>query len=283
MEWIHKVNNLPLSNIAVAFNIGLTVPEIKYLQDVNEKEFDRDYSPDDWEIYFDYGFMIKKQNGIPVTINAFWTGEKFIFRTVIFNDPYLFTGGQGMELDGNLITVFENKNKIGKKIFKEIAKQLEKHAPEFKGWISIDVKLADSKLYYRLIRFGILYDFIFPIAFLYAEAPEFFTEFTTEEKPAKHNFACGLRLYAYPFNPEDNFAVVEEYRKKMNAYSDFTLPYKGDSGYHVAHGGKKISQAWRNLYTKIPEDCTRKGICYRIDGADSSKFIYNQLKNRKII
>lgn len=277
LAWIEEVHNDPVTNISTAFAIELNVPEIKHFGSITIDEEHAIRESRDWIILEELGFAIKNIKGISLTVSAYWTGDNFILRTIFFNDRGLHVGNRGPQIEANCVTVFKNRGDICIKELKKLGAMIKEKAPEFEGYVNIDVVYAEGRLWYYGIRIGIYYDFMFALAVLYNVSPEFLLHRIEEDLEPKNNFAATLRLYTYYYNNGLLQDILDDC--EPSAYLR-----RFDEGAILVGWGENIKKAWSTLYNNIPQSVKDNlDICYRNDGDRVSRSNFYQLRNEKLI
>ena len=258
-------------NLALAFDIGLEVPEFHLLRNKSEEEREQ-FTPAEWRIIDDVAF--KRIKGFDVTCLMFWTREKFRFQTIVINDNKLLTGGQGMELDYNCVTVFAGKIELGTQL-NRLKKELIEREPDFRGFITLDLTLTEHKIYYRHISFKVKEAYFYAIEALAGQSIGTILGALEADTPVEKpkGYGAALCLYEYPFNPVTNYPV-ENIVTHIDMYDMPIVTGRGD----------KIKEAWDNVYKTIPDDVTYYNVCYRTDGdklaRDTAHFLF---KHKKLI
>ena len=124
--------------------------------------------------------------------------------------------------------------------------------------------------------FGLVADYINLLSKLYdidmeQQEPDF-------SRSHMYNFVCSLRLWGYPYTPENNARIIE-----MLPYDNGMDIAYADESYIVMSGGKRIYDCWKKLYDSIPKGIEEFGVCFRTDGDDMPRRVYHILKQDKMI
>lgn len=266
MEWTKTVNVDVQQNILAGIKAGLLIPLIKYRKKLTDEE--------DYELYHskkwlpDGPVFIENIRGPRLTINGLWDGERILYPTLAMNFRGLLNNDQGVMLDSNAVTLFENKTGYGVKELEKLARYVNTHQP-YEGWMSLDIVVGpDASMYYNYVRIGIPVDFCVALESLYGVP---YDQFQTHDNfPLADNFATVLKLYGYPYG-EDIAHLVGE----------LPVIWTGDS-YVVTARSNKVNKAWAELYSQIPDHYSRIGLCYRTDGLTVSKRMFEELQNSEV-
>lgn len=251
--------------IALAYDMGLVVPDVKF---IGNEDIELDNS---WYMAIPGKLIIKKIPGIDVSLSVWWDGEKFSFYTVVVSDPYMMNGGQGPALESNIITVFPGKIQCLKSPLSKLAAIIREREPYYKGFVILDVILNDQKAYYKRIHFGTTYDIIYAMGTLVDMNPDDLIAFIERDGNMKkpEGFSASLRLYAYPYEPDLNFHVVIS-GPEIKAH-------RGPECFFLTEKGRTIRETWKKIY-KHTYGLQEYGVCYRTDGDNKARKVFNRLK-----
>jgi len=276
-NWISNVNLDPAHNVGLAFDIGINVPEYKFMSEVSEEDRLEMMASGEWE--FLTSIALKKQEGVDIMLNFLWDGEQFKMPLIVFRDRMLLTGSQSIRLQENLVTLFsaDKVNRIINYELEKLGNIIKVKAPEYKGFVGIDVTLNVDQIYYHRIFFGASMDVVSSIALLHGLEPEEMVDSFKEGKKLNkvRDYISSLRLYDYPYNPLTNIAITDK-AIEIGVLEHQNL-YRGSDSVSVCFSGQTVSQSWKNLYRKM-EGISKFGICYRTDGGDVMRKKYSKLK-----
>lgn len=268
MKWTQAVNVDVQQNILAGIKAGLLIPGIKYRNKLTEQEDYELYHSRDWVA--SGPVFIENVEGPRITLNGLWTGDRIIFSTMVMNFRGLLNNDQGVLLDSNVVTIFEDRARLGVKILKKLAEYVNEHEA-YVGWLSVDVVISENNIYYNLVRVGIPVDFCVGLEQLYGVPYEHFG--THQEVPAQDNFASVLKLYTYPYSMgKDADGLV----------TGLPAIWTGTS-WVVTDRSNKVNRAWSNLYAQIPDHYSRFGLCYRTDGLTVSKKCFEELQKAGVL
>ena len=277
MDWIQKVNTDPAHNIATAFDISMNVPEYKFLNKIEEKDRIELIVSNEWEFFS--SLALKKQDGVPVTLHFWWSGEEFLNPLFIIKDKMMLSGTQGEKLQDNLLTMFsvDNVDRIINPELKKLGEMIKKKGEGYRGFVGIDVILQLEKIYYQRIQFNTSTDIYFAMAMMYELEPEELSQKFEDNEVLipKKDYVSSLRLYNYPYNPNMNLAIVS--KAIEIGVLDPSIVNRGHESTSVCFSGQSVSQSWKNLYRQI-EGIEEYGICFRIDGGDRTRKSFSNLK-----
>ena len=270
MTFIERTNTMAQFNIGAAFDIGLKVPDLQYL---NQVEGDLDL--EEWIIIPSTQIALKIVDGVHITTTGWWTGEKLTNAVVSIHDRSLLFGGQGGQLEDNCITMFQEKPSPVLKHMQRLCKILKQKQPKYTGIISIEAVVQDETVYYYDIRFGVSYD----LALCYTKF--FNTSFETvgeDLKDMRHKasrYCMTLRVWAYPYNEDRNLSLPEEIFNPKHVQV-------GPVSYIAFNWHSKIQKGWYQL-TKILKGTEYSGACYRMDGDVKARQVYFAMKNKGLV
>lgn len=269
--WIDTINTQPQHNVALAFDIGLTVPEVRFLKALSESEREEVLASAKWTHHRSVGLIIQQLRGLDITQTFWWDGEKYRHNLLSIQDKNLLTGGQGVELESNLITLKYGYLDIANTQFSKLAKIIQSKDSSYRGFVSIDVLIKKGICYYNRIRFGVSYDFLYAMGKLYDLKADTLVSNLESNAPISpiHAFAGSIRVYAYPYEPEANMWLLEP--------SDSIL--KGDESYIITGYGKNIGKCWNNIYKTIG-NLDNETICYRTDAHYRAAEVLGILKEK---
>jgi len=263
-------------NIALAFDIGLEVPELKYLRTIPEEERDAVVNdPFSWRIYPYLNLAIQRITGLEMTWTAWWDGERFKNITLSIQDKWLLDGNQGVELESNLVTVFKGETlTIGKHIGR-LAKNIKEKDPEFKGFVSMDLIFKKGKAYYKAIHFGVSYDYVYCLSKMAGINPDLLAVKLekNEDVNLELDYAGSVRLWSYPYEAEYNKEVLLENSEHI---------LEGDESFICVCSGKSIACVWKRVY-EVLHNSKLYEACYRTDGHYRATDIIYKLRKMKYI
>jgi len=259
-------------NVALAFELGMDVPETLFLGNLEDKD-EIFFSPE-WDI-LSHNFALRHIEGIEITASAFWNGESFSYFTLSSRDNYLLSGAQGIKLSDNILTCWSGKLNITKKIFKRIEEKLLNE--EFIGFVHFDIVLDEDRAYYQKITFGSTVDFITCLSELHDKHMDVLTR---DEDKRPRGFASSLRLFVYPYDPDTNILYIDSCVREKRFNQSPIIVQKGDESYILCRKGSTIKDSWREIY-KDTKGLALHGICFRTDGGRKARRIFNEIKRRQ--
>lgn len=243
---IHNIQTSLKYNLSFAFDAGLHVPDLLYLNTLSEEKKKEIYFNPTWEVIED--IAIKKIPGQNIRLINFFNSQKYTEKTLCINYPYLLDGKQGGNIGENAITLFKNKNKIGKEPMEKIKEKLNK---DYLDYVSYDCVYINKVFYFKKIILG-LTDYMSYLVNLFHEKEE--------------NFLTGLKLNL--LDPEVG-DIVEEYLD--NNKTEYNRQYD----YFIIYGtGRDIGKAWKNLYKKIPAGLNQFGVHHLVNASVDAKNSY---------
>lgn len=138
---LELANNSIQHNIAIGFETGLKIPDIRYdTKNADTKE---------WDVF--NGFALKKTSNNDFTLSAYYDGE-FRFNTIILTDNMEFNRGRGRLLPSNIALMFNNRELFGMKWFKKLKISLLNDSG-YEGFINLTVKPYNDEFYFGGVGF----------------------------------------------------------------------------------------------------------------------------------
>jgi len=245
---LQNINNDAQLSVTTAFEIGIPTPHISFRG--QEKPGIR------YE-FLDSKILIECIDGPRCTFS--WFGDKF--RVITINDRALLSGGQGPHLDENCMSMFVGKFDKVEKYIGRLNRLISKNDPEYSGFVSLEVIFSkdDGRPFFRGLRLGATIDFLYCLCKLYHVEDDLDALIDTENTPS--GVAVSARVYSYPYGAPDNLAL------------DLPLS-RGDESYIAVNHAERLKDAWKGLYSGLENI----NACYRIDGMESARRIYAELK-----
>lgn len=257
-------------NVALAYELGMFVPEVIFLSHLDAQKRAEIAGDTGWQSI--QSIAIKRVAGIPITVSAFWDGEKFSLYTLSIQDKNLLAGGKGPLLNANLITIFPGRIVLCDSYFSSLGDVLKKREPEYRGFVNFEVRLDDTKVWYQRIIFGATYDFLYCLAELYGKNID---DLIQDPPAGGEGFTSSLRVYSYPYDPMEN-------KKNIESLVTDILCAEGDESYIVCRRGENIKNSWQAIYDDLAKG-HMDGICYRVDGGGAARGIYHNLKRGRYV
>ena len=251
-------------NIALAFEIGLKVPETLFFGSFDDDKKKEVFMSGEWDVVAP-NLALAHKGDFELTCSAFWDGNKFSLWMLSFKDRYLLSGSQGGKLPENCLTIYPGKIIQLKKQFK----LLSARDPEYRGFINIDITPVNGKLYYKKIWFGAHWDFLHCLSELYEKPLDALFKTERIDDIPVEGFACSTRLYAIPYDAIENKIAVEGFKE-------------GEDCWIAVGRGKNIKETWHELYKSVT-GINKLGLCYRIDGDVMARRTFAYLKKEKYI
>lgn len=274
MTFTDQINEQIQHQVALAFDVGMTVPEILFLGSLDPERREQIIYDPTWEITSrDIGMAMKKMDGIPIMASAWWSGDHFDFHTLAIQDRALLNGGQGPTLNSNIMTIWSWRLELLKKIFKKLSQKIMDKEPDYVGFINIELTLGDDLAYFRRIFFGATYDFLYCLSALHEKDLNILFDSRSENT---RGFSSSVRLHAYPYGLPENKNLVDSIRDRM------ALPElkEGDETYICVRQGDTIRESWDRIMSDLGP-LGKHGICYRLDGSHYTRKIFNEIKRRQ--
>lgn len=263
-----SLNQSPHYNMALAFDMKLTVPDIRHLDSMPEEQYFEIAFDPDWEVRLPVA--IKRISGHRVNAHAFWDGQFSLF-TVSFWSHHMLTGDQGPRVEPDIITMFPGSLKCLDKSWARLAERLAN--ADYRGWVTIELTISPDREYYHDIIFGATKGWLATFEALMG------TDFDTalaQKDAAPNRFASSLQLRGFPY-PGDNMEEVAEavFRNEVDV---------ANLGTHflVCRAGDTIKSTWKAIYRDVT-GLDALGVCFRTDGGEAAKRAYNELKRRRFL
>lgn len=273
MNYTELCNNKMQYNISFAFDCGMLVPDLVYLGTLEPDQREEIFYSPAWDMV-SMEMALAKIEGVPVVASAFWDGEEFSYYTLSSQDRHLLTGGQGEELNANLITLWSGQIDLLNKYFKKIGTTLKEKDPEFIGFVNLDTVLQKNKAYYRRLTFGATNDFIFCMTKLHDKDREILTD-GSDKNP--EGYGASVRVHPYPYDQAINHELIEALRLDLPGCLE-----KCEECYVLSRKGDTIKKAWKEVYNNL-RGLERFGVCYRTDGGVQARRTFNDLKRRRYV
>jgi len=260
MSAIEEINNSYQANLGLAFKTKMNIPEIVYFQNALETDIEAvRNNPMDWNTPNNV-FAIKKQKGVRVTYTVYYDGKDILYSVSSFHRRNMLSGGMGILLNENLVTVFHNTTCPVMDIFENIVNIYS----EYKGLIKIDVLIDKlGTIWYEGIRFGSTLEWYLCLAKLHSDDIELFD--ITQVTFVK-GFSAGCVVYAYP-----NFPYVNE--------ADFI--YNDDGLTFAINKDNTVTDSWKGLYRQLKE-LRDPELCFRNDGGEKERKLWHSLRKKNL-
>lgn len=270
MHDLDNIQNNIRENILLAMDCQFTMPQIIFTGNISPEKLQDLLESKQWDL--EEPALINKPSENDISYLLYFNGEKFTNSYIIINDPHLLTGKQGPELTANCVTAFQGKLKLETQE-KLLARQLQDS--EYQGWITIDLVIANNKLYYSRIYLNTLIDYAVAVSSIYDIPINKLNDFVNTETLETDLYGASIKVYASPsMNVKP---LTEQYM------IDFNIE-EGQEGYMYSVSGEDSPEKiWKKLYKTIPRTLNDMGYCYRIDGDYKSKKIFYILNKYKYI
>jgi len=264
--WVERLNAEMHYNAATALEVGLEVPDVKFLRGMTNAEIDDITRNPQYEMIGDTGMVMERIHGPDVTFHAFYKNGELSCRTASIVDGSLLSGGQGPNIGDNACTIFCGSNPIVDGAIDKLAELAIRHESEYTGFINVSVIFKDGIPYYRNIMYGTTYKFISGILELYdANMDVFFDDSSRDLRMSSiPGYGITLRVWSWPYDIEGN-----------KAFPEGLMQWDGES-YYMAGRGYKIKDVWRDLYSVIA-GLGVNGACYKIDADVKARRIFNEI------
>jgi hypothetical protein len=270
MTYIERVNTLPQFNVGCAFDIGLKVPDILYL--------DKTPGPIDlaeWVIIPTTQIAVRRIDGIHITTTGWWTGDRLTNPVVSIHDKALLTGAQGGELEDNCITMFQEKPSPVMPQMNRLCKIIQAKQSEYSGIVSIDAVVDGSSVYYYDIRFGVSYDLALCYAKFFNTTFDMAPEHLNETRRKASRYCMTQRVYAYPYNDDHNLQLPEVIFNPKHIT-------KGPESYIAFNWHSMIEKGWKQLRNTLM-GTELSGACFRVDGDVKARRVYFKMKRAGMV
>ena len=190
--------------IALSLKCGLPVPDFRVQGTIEPTEEINLLSAPEWELREDVIFWSPDNT---VAQLYYFNGQYLQHPLIIIDDPYLLSGRQGAKLESNLVTMFPGELKINK-YTPAISEYLA--SIEYKGYITLVFSMGKDGLMYNRIMLELPEGYLQNILNLYNLSEDWFiADLSNNSLPAPSGISVSLKLYAYPYYPDNNMAVVD--------------------------------------------------------------------------
>ncbi len=273
MNFKEKINFDIKNNIQLAYEIGLNVSELKVLSILTAEESAEIRDSGEWVI-IDNMVALKDVGGDKMVYTAWWDGNQFVAKVCTVHDPYLADGSRGPALAENCVTMFADNGKLMRKYFNRLADILKTQHQEYKGFISLDVKVSDHEISYQAIRIGISFDFVCCFSALYSMEIDDIEEKIAIDSPTADKYAGSMRVYIYPWHDINN-------KKMLDGIDHGVKMYEGTDSFIVTGTGPQIYSTWNNIREKAEQ--LPQYICYRCDGDKLARQTFKRMKSQRFL
>lgn len=265
--WVDRCNKEAHYNAATALEVGLEVPEYKFLRGMTSSEIEDILHNPQYELIGDTGMVMEKIHGPDVTFHAFLKDRELSLETISINDGRLLTGGQGPDVGDAATTIFCGTNETMQGVIRRLGEMALSHEKEYTGFINVSVVFKNNIPYYRNIMFGTTYKFVSNILQLYdSDLEVLFAGGNQDRKMGVPGYGVSLRVWAWPYEIQRNQALIQNPEGSI-------FQWDGES-YYLTGRGNRIKDAWKELYAAIPPV---DGMCYRTDADVKARRIYNEI------
>jgi len=251
--------------IEKAYEIGLKVPEVIFIKNYSKDQLIERTSGKEWNILSKDNLLIEKINGVEVQYVCYFDGEDFSFKLMAIHDDWLLTGEQGVRLNDNLITIFEDYSHFMDKYFNNLKQD--------KGFYLLKVILVDNKVYFNDISFALSDGLHNCINNFYGVDDIYVALENGESLKAKDKFGVSMKAFAFPFG----FGKIQDKRIEED---EFFISLK--ESYLAVNTGRNIFKSWNKLIKEVDKRKVNN-LCYRIDGNKKAGRVYNDLKRKRYI
>lgn len=276
-KWTDEINSDLEKRIRLSYEIGMSIPAYKKFQFPEERDLYCLDNPFWVPIY--KTLAIKTDRGIPLCTEAFYENGVFKNYMVKVYGNRLLKGNKGCQAESAMTVTFTQPNPVNKPLFLELAKQIQKNAPEYRGPVTIET-ISTDKHWYHDLKFGYDFDHEYGKMALYGKEVVF----------GKGNYCKGfvVTVRLYDIRKEGLYLdrVVDIDRKYLVPIEckmeDGRLRSCGEVPLVAIGMGTTIKQAFENCYEWITKIGVRD-LCYRSDGEKYAVDWWRRAKGVKII
>ncbi len=253
---IEEVNTSNKANLSLAFKIEMNIPRIEYLHNLEEEKMQEiEQNHRDWNI--SGSMAMEKKKGLRLTYTVYYDGEDILYTVNSFHRRNILSGGLGIAMEENLITVFHNETNPIMDKFEKIVELF----PDYKGLIQIETLIdGDNVHWYESIKFGVNIEWFMCLARLHVEDIELFN---ISEAEFKRGFGVGCIVYDFFNNRID---IDSEFIKDGLAFN----------------ADERVGDAWKGLYKNLKE-LNLSDLCYRSDGGKREVKTWHSLRRKELI
>lgn len=152
--WTDKVNSYPDRMFELAANAGMRFPKFHVID--GDEALSGAYEQVSTRVF------IKKEGGIRLSVEAFFSDGSFKSFFAKYHGDRILFNNEGPRVGRSTCLIFSQPNTILKKNFDRLAPIIALEAPEYRGPVTIEARVAGTDVCCHSIRFG--YDFDFEYA-----------------------------------------------------------------------------------------------------------------------